>query len=175
MTRRNRPASYSKRTILADRRAVDSIVATVVVIAVTLIAAVAVSGFVFGSFGGGANAPTVGVTGVSLYGSDFQASGSSTTFTCSTAPGLGSSLALTNTGTGLTSVTSVTFRWAGGNTVYNPSGSCNIGATGSAASTLYLLFPITSTIAPSALSGQPFTGSVSLSSGAQPLLTGTWQ
>jgi hypothetical protein len=52
---------------------------------------------------------------------------------------------------------------------------CSIGASGSTTATTYLVFPATSKITPSAVSGQTYTGTVTLSNGAQLLLTGTWQ
>jgi flagellin-like protein len=137
-----------------QRRAISPIIATVLIIAVTLIASVAIGGFVFGIFAQGQNSAQVAVTGTAL---------------------LAANLTLTNTGSGSASVSTISFTWAGGNTAYTGPTGCNIGASGSATATTYLLFPGTSTITPSAISGQTYTGTVTLSNGAQLLLTGTWQ
>src|SRR5438445_1937027 len=157
-----------------QRLAISPIIATVLIIAVTLIASVAIGGFVFGIFAQGENAARVAVTGTALLAADFTAAHATKTFTCGTTSA-GSYLTLTNTGTGSASVAAISFTWAGGNTAYTGPTGCNIGASGSATATTYLLFPNTSQITPGAISGQTYTGTVTLSNGAQLLLTGTWQ
>ena len=157
-----------------QRRAISPIIATVLIIAVTLIASVAIGGFVFGIFAQGQNSAQVAVTGTALLASSFLTGGSTKTFTCATTSS-GSYLTLTNTGSGSASVATISFTWAGGNTAYTGPTNCNIGASGSSTATTYLLFPVTSTVSPSAISGQTYTGTVTLSNGAQLLLTGTWQ
>ncbi len=84
-------------------------------------------------------------------------------------------LTLTNTGTGGASVSTVSITWAGGNTAFSVSGTCNIGAAGSATAARYIIFPANAKITPGALGGQVYTGTVTLSNGAQLLFTGTWQ
>src|SRR2546430_11028540 len=155
-------------------RAISPIIATVLIIAVTLIASVAVSGFVFGIFSEGQNSAQVAVTGTALLAADFKTGGSTTTFTCASASSA-AYLTLTNTGSGSASVATISLTWAGGNTAYTGPANCNVGPSGSASATTYIIFPNTSTINPSAISGQTFTGTVTLSNGAQLLLTGTWQ
>ncbi len=49
-----------------QRRAISPIIATVLIIAVTLIASVAIGGFVFGIFAQGQNSAQVAVTGTAL-------------------------------------------------------------------------------------------------------------
>ncbi len=49
-----------------ERKAISPIIATVLIIAVTLIAAVAIGGFVFGIFGSASNTAQVEVTAVTL-------------------------------------------------------------------------------------------------------------
>src|SRR6267142_4535527 len=157
-----------------ERRAISPIIATVLIIAVTLIASVAVSGFVFGIFGQGQNSAQVAVTGTALQAADFQTGGSTTSFTCASSSSA-AYLTLTNTGSGSASVSTVSVTWAGGNTAYSGPTNCNVGPSGSSTATTYVIFPITSTITPSAISGQTYTGTVTLSNGAQLLFTGTWQ
>jgi flagellin-like protein len=162
------------RLKLRDKRAISPIIATVLIIAVTLIASVAIGGFVFGIFAQGQNSAQVAVTGTALIAALFTAANAGTTFTCATSSSL-AYLTLTNTGSGSTSVASVSLSWAGGNTAYTLSGTCNIGASGSSTSTSYIIFGIFTHISPSATAGQSYTGTVTLSNGAQLLLTGTWQ
>ena len=157
-----------------SRKAISPIIATVLIIAVTLIASVAIGGFVFGIFAQGQNSAQIAVTGTALLAADFKTSGSTSTFTCDTASS-SAYLTLTNTGTGTATVATISITWAGGNTAFTLSGTCNIGASGSATATTYIIFPATTTITPSAVAGQTYTGTVTLSNGAQLLLTGTWQ
>src|SRR5260370_4045944 len=74
--------SSSSRLTLRKRRAISPIIATVLIIAVTLIASVAIGGFVFGIFAQGQNSAQVAVTGTALIAADFLTGGSTTTFTC---------------------------------------------------------------------------------------------
>jgi flagellin-like protein len=157
-----------------QRKAISPIIATVLIIAVTLIASVAIGGFVFGIFAQGQNSAQIAVTGTALIAADFLTGGSTQTFTCATTSSL-AYLTLTNTGTGTATVATISLTWAGGNTAYTLTAACNVGASGSPTATTYIIFPITSKITPSAVSGQTYTGTVTLSNGAQLLLTGTWQ
>jgi flagellin-like protein len=157
------------------RNAVSPIIATVLIIAVTLIASVAIGGFVFGIFAQGQNSAQVAVTGTALLAANFLTTNAGKTFTCASSSSA-AYLTLTNTGSGSASVATVAITWAGGNSAYTLlSGVCSIGASGSTTATTYLVFPATSKITPSAVSGQTYTGTVTLSNGAQLLLTGTWQ
>src|SRR2546426_944962 len=79
------------------RRAVSPIVATVLTIAMAVVASFAVGGFVFGTISQSQIAPQVTVTGQSFPASAFVTGGSTTTFTCATIPS-GAYLSLTNTG-----------------------------------------------------------------------------
>jgi hypothetical protein len=146
----------------------------VLIIAVTLIASVAIGGFVFGIFAQGQNSAQIAVTGTALLATYFTATGSTMTFTCSTASS-GAYLTVTNTGTGSVASATISITWGGINTAYTLSGVCIMGASGSATSTLYIIFPATTKIPLSAVAGQTYTGTVILSNGAQLLLTGTWQ
>ena len=166
--------STVRRFDLSRRRAISPIIATVLIIAVTLIASVAIGGFVFGLFAQGQNSAQVAVTGTALKASDFLSGGSTKTFTCATTSS-GSYMTLTNTGSGSAAEATVSFTWAGGTTAYVGPTNCNIGASGSATATTYLLFPATSQITPSATAGQSYSGTVTLSNGAQLLFTATWQ
>jgi flagellin-like protein len=157
-----------------QNRAISPILATVLVIALTLIASVAVGGFVFGVFGEGENSAQVAVTGTALLAADFLTGGSTTAFTCSSASSA-AYLTLTNTGPGSASVVTISITWVGGNTAYTGPTNCNIGGEGSATARVYIIFPATTKITPSAIAGQTYTGAIVLSNGAQLLLTGTWE
>jgi len=160
---------------LGKRRAISPIIATVLIIAVTLIASVAIGGFVFGIFAQGQNSAQVAVTGTALLALNFLSTNAGKTFTCASSSSA-AYLTLTNTGSGSASVATISLTWAGGNSAYTLlSGTCNIGASGSTSATTYLVFPASTKITPSAISGQAYTGTVTLSNGAQLLLTGTWQ
>ena len=161
-------------TFMHQRKAVGTVVATVLVVAVALVASLAVSGFVFGVTGRAQNSALLAETGNALRAADFGSTFTASTFTCAPSSSSGY-LAVSNTGMGSTSVVAVSLTWAGVTTAYTVSGACEIGASGSAAATMYIIFPPSTLINPSAVSGQSYTGAVTLSSGAQLLLSGTWQ
>jgi len=163
--------SFSKH----GRRGISPIIATVLIIAVTLIAAVAIGGFVFGIFGSASQTANVQVTTVTAPAADFVTTGGSASFTCGTTAGAGAYLVVTNTGTAAGTVTGVTLTWAGANNAYTPPASCQIGAAGSATATTYLNLPASASITTAATTGQTFQGTVTLSNGAEVLFTGTFQ
>ena len=162
----------------SHRRAISPIIATVLIIAVTLIAAVAIGGFVFGIFGSSSSSAQVSVTSQNLVAAHNLAAGSTTTFTCNVA-GAANDLTLTNTGTAATTVTGVTITWAGAVNSFTPSGACTVAAAGNAGATtngnpISILFPNTNTVTVNAVTGQTYTGTVTLGNGAVLLFTGTW-
>ena len=117
----------------------------------------------------------VAVAGSSLPAADFTATGTNSTFTCSAYPSA-AYLALTDNGTGSASVDSLTIASVGGAVAaFDPSGACDIGASSSGAATTYIVFPATSQLSPSPLSGTYYAGVVSLSDGAQIPFEGVWQ
>ena len=159
------------------RGGIGPAVATIIVVLIVCALGLGIVEMQTSSSSGGQKSPNaaqVEVTGTALLAANFLSGGTTKTFTCATTSA-GSYLTLTNTGSGRFSVSTISFAWEGGNTAYAGPTSCNIGAQGSATATIYLLFPATSTISPSAISGQRYTGTVSLSNGAQLLFTGTWQ
>ncbi len=155
-------------------RAISPIVATVLIVAVTLVASVAVAGFVFGVFGSSANSAQVAVTGGSLKAADFLSANSGVTFTCGATAG--SFLTLTNTGTAGSTVTAATITVTGAINSFSlaTGSSCNVGASGSASSVLSLLF-VAAKVSTSPVAGNTFIGTVTLSSGAVLLFTGQFQ
>ncbi|HYR04043.1 MAG TPA: hypothetical protein VEO75_01540 [Nitrososphaerales archaeon] len=120
------------------------------------------------------NQPNVWQTDSALRATDFSAGGTTKTFSCATTPSL-SYFTLANIGPVTGSVANITISWAGGITTYTPSGACDVSPTVSATSDTYIDFPATTTISPSAIAGQNYTGTVTLTSGAKNRLLGWWQ
>jgi flagellin-like protein len=152
-----------------QRRAVSPVLATVILIAITLIAAVAIAGFVFGLFGAFTSTAQISITSVSC---------SANNKLCT--------LVLTNSGTASTqSGTSGTITF-GGQTVTmqcgatpltSVSGSTTVttGGTGTTAITAGQSQLIYCSWNPSgAQPGQQFVGAVSLANGAQVQFSGTF-
>jgi len=158
----------------AQRKAISPIIATVLIIAVTLIAAVAIGGFVFGIFGTASQSAQVSVTNTALLGTDFTAAGTAT-YTCKTAATAGLTLTLTNIGTAGATVTGATITWAGANNAFTDATTCTVGAAGSATATTYIVFTSPALVTIAAVSGQTYSGTVTLSNGAALLFTGTWE
>ena len=166
--------------VARGRRAITPIVATVLIVALAVIASVAVSGFVFGTLSTQENSPQVSVVAASFAAADFETAsggGVTTSFTCGAATG--SYLKVSNTGTAGTAVKAVTLTWAGSINTYTLSGSCAVGASGAVNSARFLLFSggptATKVLTANAVSGKIFTGTVALSNGALLLYTGTFR
>jgi hypothetical protein len=150
------------------RRALSPILATVVIISTTLIASIAVSGFVFGLSGSAENTALVSVVGISIPTTvDLGPS----IVVCSPNSGnsFGGVVRLYNSGTASTQAAFLVFTYAGVTFSVRPSGSCTI----SPESSLYLLvisLPVTLSVDV----GAPFTGYVSTANGAEVLFTGSF-
>jgi flagellin-like protein len=161
-----------------QRRAISPIIATVLIIAVTLIAAVAIGGFVFGIFGSASSSAQVQVTSQNLIAADLLSTNTAASPTCNVA-GAADDLTLTNTGTAATSVTGVTITWAGAVNSFATSGVCIVAAAGNAGATtngnpISILFGASNALTVSATTGQTYTGTVTLGNGAVLLFTGTF-
>ena len=156
------------RHLASKRRAISPIIATVLIIAVTLIASVAIGGFVFGTTASGENTAQVAVVGITIPASvDLGPS----IVTCSPNNGntFGGYIQLYNSGTAATSANSLIFNYGGSAYTVAPSGSCIVAPETS----LYLLIislPIPST----AMTGDPYSGYVSTGNGAEVLFVGTF-
>jgi flagellin-like protein len=151
------------------RKAISPVIATVILIAITLIAAIAIAGFVFGIFGSFSSSATVTVTGVAIP-SGSAAVAFPATATCPTTAGT-PYVAISNSGTGSTTVTGVSITYAG-NTYTATLTGCTIGAAGSNTATLYVVM---GTFAPGpTLKGTQFVGAVTLGNGASVSYTGTF-
>jgi flagellin-like protein len=171
--------------IYAQRKAISPIIATVLIIAVTLIAAVAIGGFVFGIFGSASATANVQVTGAVAPAASFgTVAADLTAYTCASTPPTAASpatpyIVLANTGTASASVTGVTITWAGASNVFTPTATCTVGAAGAtavtAAATMYLALTLTPKLTVAPVSGQTYSITVTLSNGASVLYTGTFQ
>ncbi len=158
------------------RRAISPIVATVLIVAVTLVASVAIAGFVFGIFASQGNTAQVSVTATALKAADFLAAGQSTGFTCGAAAG--SYLTLTNSGTAPASITSMTIVVAGvSNTFGLTAGTCSVNAVGAASNSPQSLLFVSalSKVTVNAVAGNAFTGTVTTNTGAILIFAGTFQ
>ena len=158
----------------SGRKAISPIVATVLILAATLIAFAAVVGYIFGLFGTATNSANVAVTGTTIpasgTGSTALAAACSTT---ATSP----DLVLTNTGTGSASVTGFSLTFGGKTFTASPSGgaSCTLSGVGaSSGSTIYIDITSGDTGA-AGTAGNAFTGTVTLSNGEIAQFTGVFQ
>ena len=138
--------------ITGTRRGISPVLATVILIAITLIASVGIGGFVFGLFG--------------TFTSTAQVSAG--TVTCSGTPEV-CTISLQNIGSANTAITGVcTLNFAGGpypGTAALVSGSLNAGSSGAVT--------CTGPAGQHAVSGTQITGYVTLGSGAEVLFAGT--
>src|SRR5579871_6837272 len=147
-----------------QRRAISPIIATVLIIAVTLIAAVAIGGFVFGIFGTASQSAQIAVTGTSINAAGFG-TGTSGTITCVTTAPATPYITLANTGTASAQVTGVTITWAGDNNQFalTAATTCQIGGAGSASATTYAQFVATPKVSQAPVVGSTYSGSATLS------------
>jgi flagellin-like protein len=152
------------------RRAISPVIATVILIAITLIAAIAIAGFVFGIFGSFSSSATVTVTGVAIP-SGATSGAFPSTATCSTSAAA-PYVAISNSGTGSTTVTGISITYAG-NTYSATISGCTIGAAGSATATYYVEMTGFTPLA-SQYKGIQFVGAVTLGNGASVSYTGTF-
>jgi flagellin-like protein len=157
-----------------QRKAISPIVATVLIIAATLIAAAAILGYVFGIFGSASN--TANVTAASPSVSHLINSESAYPATAATY----GTLTLTNSGTAATSVSSGTITFGG--TTYQllvgssataacTSATCTVPSGGTF--TLYFYYNGGST-PPTISPGQAFNGVINLANAEQATFTGTF-
>lgn len=157
------------------RKAISPIIATVLIIAVTLIAAVAIGGFVFGIFGSSSNSAQVQVTGIALVGATELAGTGSVSCSTNTA-GAANDITLTNTGTAAANPTAVTVTFGGVVTTYTVT-ACTVtpaGKAGAAAAGNPLAITLGGIVIAGATSGGSYTGTVTMSNGAILIFAGTF-
>jgi flagellin-like protein len=163
---RNKMVQFRKM----NRKAISPIIATVLIIAVTLIAAVAIGGFVFGLFGASSNTAQVQVVNAALiHNSNAGTTTLSVTCQASAQPATFGFIQLSNLGTANTQVTAVSIT-IGGVTTSASLTSCGGTSPVIAGNTLYLAF----NNIPTSSSGQQYSGFVVTSNGAQVVFTGAF-
>jgi flagellin-like protein len=147
-----------KITNAQKRKAISPVIATVILIAITLIAAIAIAGFVFGLFGSFTSTAQVLVSSASC---------------AATAPPVVCTLTLSNSGTANTAVVASTFTLTFGGVKY--VGSCStpvpVITAGAAAAATCSVSP---SPAVTPVSGEQFTGSLGLSNGGVVSFSGTF-
>jgi len=149
----------------SKRKAISPVLATVILIAITLIAAIAIAGFVFGLFGTFTKSATISVSLVNIPASLTGTAIAAPTCGAVTA---GSNVVLTNTGTSSSSVTLFQISYGGNTYTVAAPAACTVGAGGSEG----LVF--THVGAAAGTTGEQFTGSISTSNGASLPFTGTF-
>jgi len=136
------------------RKAISPVLATVILIAITLIAAIAIAGFVFGLFGSFTSTARVSETGTALVHGTLAA-------------GPTGSITVMNTGTLNTNANSMTLTWGGA--TCSPAMAVTTVNAGGALVTLTIAGVGSCGVAPMTASnaGEAFTGSIALSNGGQ--------
>jgi len=136
-----------------NRKAISPVLATVILIAITLIAAIAIAGFVFGLFGSFTSSAQVSVTQATLPHAIVAAT----------------SLYAQNTGTSNTNELGVSLTYGGVTCVPTATQTTITAGAGAVA------IPITALgTCVAGVSGEAFTGSLSLSNGGQIPFSGTF-
>jgi len=161
------------RPTQSRRKAISPVLATVILIAITLIAAIAVAGFVFGLFGSFTSTAQVGGVQEYILAADSSKATGLTSATCAAAAGA-DYIAFKNTGTGSTSINTFSLIYGGQTLSASAAGgaACKLVAGGA---TVYVNLVFSGAAGPTTSSGQQFTGSVGLSNGATAQYTGTFQ
>ena len=137
-----------------NRKAISPVLATVILIAITLIAAIAIAGFVFGLFGSFTSTAQVSVTQATLPHGIVAAT----------------SLYAQNTGTSNTMVNSMTLTY-GGQTCAPTMTAVTLTAGAGATA---IVITATGGCSTGANPGEAFTGSLALSNGGQIPFSGTF-
>ena len=149
-----------------NRKAISPVLATVILIAITLIAAVAIAGFVFGLFGSFTSNAQVQASAVNV--SSSLAHTGLTVGTC-VATGSTNYILAQNTGTSAATVNSVTFSFGGKTENVAAAAGCTVAAGGSTQVPI-----LTVDLGATPASGEQFTGSLSMSNGASVPFSGTF-
>ncbi len=156
--------------IKRHRKAITPVLATIILIAITLIAGVAIAGFVFGLFGTSANSPAVGFVTSDV--DHVTAAGGQGTWdaTCAPSKGGDSWLQFKNSGGGPTSLVSMKLSYNGATIPANFLASCTVAAQ----ATIFVQFSELKSAGPAANAGDTFSGSATLSNGATVPFSGTF-
>jgi flagellin-like protein len=150
-----------------NRKAISPVLATVILIAITLIAAIAIAGFVFGLFGSFTSTAQVASTSVNL-SHGLAATGLAGSCASGGAGGA-NTVVFSNTGSASATVNSLSLTYGGQTaTLALGAAACNVVSGGQMTITLTAL-------AAAGTAGSQFTGSVAMSNGGQVSFTGAFQ
>jgi len=144
------------------RKAISPILATVILIAITLIAAIAIAGFVFGLFGSFTSTARVSATSVNLNHVIFGAA-------CTGAPLC--TVYFTNIGSSNVNVNSLSLTY-GGATCAPTVGAAPVSIPATSTATPVTVTAVGTCVA--GVIGQSFTGNAALSNGGQVPFSGTF-
>lgn len=156
----------TKKGYRHQRRAISPIIATVLIIAVTLVAAVAIGGFVFGLFGASASTAQVQATAAII--SSTVTSAQTGSVSCASSAPSNNFVTLFNQGTASTTINLVVVQFGGTTMTVAPTGTCGV----TAGSTLYL--SIGSVTGATPVKGVQFTGFAGATNGAQVVFAGAF-
>jgi len=148
-----------------QRKGISPLIATLTLIAVTLVAAVAVGGYVFGIFG--SQTSTVQVSVTYAYIPDDVAEGTLQIVTEKPTEGTYGIITLQNLGTANVAINGVSLTYGGSTNYASLSSSASLKSGETA--TIYI-----TSLPTKAVAGQQFTGAVVLSNGAQIPFAGTF-
>ncbi len=159
----------SSRHSQSGRKAITPIIATVLIIAVTLVASVAIGGFVFGLFGSATSTAQVQATVATIQST--VASAAAFSVSCATSAPTNNYIALYNSGTAATTISLVSITFSGVTMSIAPSGAGNCSINSGA--TVYIsVVQVLNTAAAS--KGLQFTGYAATANGAQVVFAGAF-
>jgi flagellin-like protein len=143
-----------------NRKAISPVLATVILIAITLIAAIAIAGFVFGLFGSFTSSAQVSAQVTSCIAGPAASSANNNVCT----------VVLTNTGTSNVAVTGGSVQIAG--TAHTCNGALALNTIAASSSAQFVCLQLAAT--PGQTVGSQAIGTVTLSNGASVPFSGTW-
>jgi flagellin-like protein len=151
-----------------NRKAISPVLATVILIAITLIAAIAIAGFVFGLFGSFTSTAQVSATPFAI-----TAAAANTAYAAPTCHAVAGATApylqLSNSGTASATANYFTMTFGGHTYTLTPAAGCAVTAGSTEA------MQITGVGAAGATVGEQYVGSVAMSNGGAIAFTGTFQ
>ena len=164
---------HTKPMRAKKRKAISPVIATVILIAITLIASIAIAGFVFGLFGSFTSTAQISVIATYIPANLVSTTSGSTTtgtYSCVTSGSpSGAYIELQDSGTSSASVNAISITFGG--STYQLSGSqCSVSAGGSEYVSLNIVVP-----SKLPTSGTQFVGTATMSNGAQVPFSGTFQ
>ncbi len=152
--------------VFSRRKGVDSVIATVLIVAATLMAAVAVGGFVFGLLNSSVSTAQVQVTSIQISATITSAGAASVS--CATSAPASNFVTLTNSGEASATVRLVVLQFGGATDTYAPTGTCVVPGGG----ILYLSIGQLTGATPA--KGDQFSGYAAFSNGAQAVFAGAF-